>query len=644
MPNNIKNEHVSNDKSTAFVDDKKIYNKKIKPTPKPEQNIGIDTKNVILNNITSEGYSQALDISSIQSFTSVSQSRDQIYTLIDTMCEDSRIASALEIYAQDGTEYNDSGKIIWCESADTAINNYVTYLLETMNADKNAYKWMLNLCKYGDLYLKLYRQSDYDDDELFVNGKSDRQKLNEDVNVIAYSKNDHYTGYVEMMPNPAEMFELVKHGKTYAYVKADISSQSALNKTGDALYTNLMKYKFNRNDVDLHGASDFVHASLEDNTSRTPEEVSIFIPKDEFGIEGKEYNYSVKRGQSVFYSQYKIWREMNLLENAMLLNRVTKSSIVRVVQVEVGDMPKENVGPHLQGIKSLMEQKTALNAGNSMTEYNNAGPIENNVYIPTHGGVGNISTQEIGGDPNVKGLDDINYFKNKLYAGLKIPKQFLGDTDDAAGFNGGSSLAIQSSRYAKTVKHNQNALLQALTDAINLMCIDAGLPEYVNKFELHMVTPTTQEEIDRRSNLQNKVSIARDVMQLLETIPDDTIKLQITKQLISGIINDGEALQLIQNAIDEMEAEKEEQTMKSPEDDGDTKDTDKDTSSDDDIMNLDIGMDEPLDSAIDSFGSDESNNAETAESENTESSNDETAQPLPRPSDLGIDFSDSSNF
>ena len=47
-----------------------------------------------------------------------------------------------------------------------------------------------------------------------------------------------------------------------------------------------MKYKFNINDVDLHGASDFVHASLEDNTSRTPEEVSIFIPKDEFGVEG----------------------------------------------------------------------------------------------------------------------------------------------------------------------------------------------------------------------------------------------------------------------------------------------------------------------------------------------------------------------
>ena len=49
-----------------------------------------------------------------------------------------------------------------------------------------------------------------------------------------------------------------------------------------------------------------------------------------------------------------------------------------------------------------------------MAEYNNAGPIENNVYIPTHGGVGNISTQEIGGDPNVKGLDDINYMVVQL--------------------------------------------------------------------------------------------------------------------------------------------------------------------------------------------------------------------------------------
>lgn len=83
---------------------------------------------------------------------------------------------------------------------------------------------------------------------------------------------------------------------------------------------------------------------------------------------------------------YKIWRELNLLENSLLLNRLTKSSIVRILNVEVGDMPKEQVGPHLLGIKNLIEQKTAINTGTSLNEYNNPGPIENNIYVPVHNG------------------------------------------------------------------------------------------------------------------------------------------------------------------------------------------------------------------------------------------------------------------
>ena len=85
----------------------------------------------------------------------------------------------------------------------------------------------------------------------------------------------------------------------------------------------------------------------------------------------------------------------------MLLNRVSKSSILRAINVEVGGMPKEMVGPHLQGIKSLIEQKTALNVGQAMNEYTSPGPIENNVYIPTRNGKGALSVQQVGGDVNV---------------------------------------------------------------------------------------------------------------------------------------------------------------------------------------------------------------------------------------------------
>ena len=184
----------------------------------------------------------------------------------------------------------------------------------------------------------------------------------------------------------------------------------------------------------------------------------------------------------------------------MLLNRVTKSSIIRLINIEVGDMPKEQVGPFLQRIKALMEQKAAINTGESMSEYNNPGPIENNIYVPTHNGQGTITTGQIGGDFNASPIPDIEYFQNKFFGALRIPKQYFGLTDDAAGFSGGESLAIISSRYAKMVKRIQNTLIQALTSVINLFLIDKKQNSYIGKFTIHMQPPTTKEENDRREN------------------------------------------------------------------------------------------------------------------------------------------------
>ena len=285
--------------------------------------------------------------------------------------------------------------------------------------------------------------------------------------------------------------------------------------------------------------------------NRTEETVDIFLDSDDSN--STPLSYTVKRGQSVFYNLYKIWRELNLLENSLLLNRLTKSSIVRILNVEVGDMPKEQVGPHLLGIKNLIEQKTAINTGTSLNEYNNPGPIENNIYVPVHNGQGAISTQEISGDLNVTGLADIDYFKNKYFGSLRIPKQYFGETDDATGFNGGTSLSITSSRYAKMIKRIQNTLIQAITDVINILLIDKNLNSYINKYQLHMQPPTTQEELDRRDNMSTKVGIATDIMNLLDSIEDSDAKLKILKSLLSNIVDDNEIINIIQEQIEKIE-------------------------------------------------------------------------------------------
>lgn len=429
-----------NNQDSVFTDAPDLYGTKINSVPVPQKNIGIDTNGDFYSALIDGVKSSMVDISKLESFTQVSQNREMMYEVLDTMCEDTTIAAAMEIYAEDSTELAENGRIVWCQSEDESISKYITYLLDVLNVDKNIFKWVYCLCKYGDVYLRLFRTSDMEDglfsaeniskerkdlQEKFEHIDEPENPLNESVTVHAYDANDRYAQYVEMVPNPAEMFELTKFGKTYAYIKAPV--RSGVQKTQTAIDVPVWRYMFKRSDVTVYDATTFVHASLEDDFQRFPEVVDIFLDDDPENVESdSKLSYTVRHGQSILYSVYKLWRSLTLLENSLLLNRLTKSSVLRIINVEVGDMPKENVGKHMMGIKALFEQKSALDTGNMMSEYTNPGPMENCIYVPIHNGIGNITPQQVGGDIDVKGLSDIDYFQNKMFSGLKIPKQYLG--------------------------------------------------------------------------------------------------------------------------------------------------------------------------------------------------------------------------
>lgn len=630
------NELMSNSAAfdTTYTDD--VYGKPMEAVPKPPKNIGIDVDNQLFQNIINAGEASKLDITKLESFLTLSQSRDEIYNMLDAMAEDGSIAAVLETYAEDATEYNDQGQIVWAESSDSNIAKYITFLLDTMCVDKNIYKWVYSLCKYGDLYLRLYRESEtadpvFGEKDSYDNNKRDTlnedvNNLDEDVRVKAYAKSDKYTHYVEAVPNPAEMFELTRFGKTCGYIQAPVGLGISKNVNSN-LQTSYYQYSFKKRDVNVFAATEFVHACIEDNSSRTPEEVRIFLDDDAtLDDNSPSYTYNVKRGQSLLYNVFKIWRELMLLENSVLLNRITKSSIVRVIGVEVGDMPKEMVGSHLQGIKSLIEQKSAIKEGSYLSEYTNPGPIENNIYVPTRNGTGALSTQQIGGDVDVKSLADLDYFKNKLYGQLRVPKQYFGDTDDSTGFNGGTSLSIISSRYAKMVKRIQNTVIQALTDAVNLMLLDKGLSSYINKFQIHMMPPTTQEEIDRRDNLSSKISIVGDIMNNLSDIEDVSSRLKILKSLLSNVITDNEIIDIIQEEIERLESE------------GEVVEESSEVEVEEEPERNDFGGRAPASPARDIGNEINIGGEEGVEEPESEAGN----ETLPNPSELGIDFTDNT--
>lgn len=555
----------------------KSNNMKIKATPKKDPNIGIDTNNAFLTDLTDAIKNSVLDMSKLEGFTGVTQSRENIYRIIDTMSQDSIVFSILSTFAEDSTETNTRGKIIWAEASDGSINNVVNYILNMLNVDKHIYTWAMYLVKYGDVYVRLYRQSDYEKDKVTASIKSPLnenlelldenvdKKLEEDIKIVAYSKNDPYSYYVEAVQDPCGMFELTRHGKTMGYISAPINTQTLQNPS---YITTQLNYKFNKQDVTIYPATEFVHGYLADTSNRTPEKISLYIDKDnvdsEDDVKLSEVTYDVRRGQSILIPAFKAWRELSLLENSILLDRVTKSSIVRVISVEVGDMPKTQVQNHLQSIKSLMEQKSALNTGEYLNEYTNPGPIENNIYVPTRNSVGNISVSQIGGDVDIKSLVDLDHFQNKFFGSFGIPKQYFSEVGDNAGFSGGQSLAITSSRYGKKVKRIQAVLVQLVTDIINIYLMQKGLISYINKFNIKMNTPVTQEEIDKRDSKKSQIEYIQSVANLISDVQTPSIKLQIIKSLLSTVLENEEITALIQEEVDKLkqeEAENEEEEV-----------------------------------------------------------------------------------
>ena len=614
----------NNIEDSVYLTDNSIYGNKIKKvTPEgKESDVGIS--DVMYDNIIQSGINSTLDLSGINSLSQQATTRNEMYNIYDTMCEDGQISAVIKTYAEDATQRNAEGNIVWATSNDSNIAYLINYYIDSLNIDKNIYKWAYSLCKYGDLYIRLYRESEYDD---AIFGKKNRN-LTEDVKIKAFKKNDKYAHYVEMVTNPAEMFELTKFGKTVGFIKSPVDG--VIVKSQNNIDFMNYAYKFKRNDITIYPPTEFVHAAIEDNVSRYEESVNIFLNDSDYDNDNNAYSYTVKRGQSLLSNVYKTWRELQLLEASVLLNRVTKSSIVRLINVEVGDMPKENVAKTLMGIKQMIEQKAAINKGSGMSEYTNPGPIENNVYVPTHDGVGAISTTQIGGDVDVKSLADLEWYLNKLYGSLQVPKNFFSQNDDAAGFNGGQSLTIISSRYAKTVKHVQNILTQLLKDIFNLILLDKGLDSYINNFEVHIQPPVTQEDIDRMENQSTKVQLSRDIMDMLSDIEDAPARLKILKSLMKNIVTDPDIIKELDEQIELAIAEKE--PVEEPEQNN--------TDSDDDSGRFSLKDEDESSITNDSEDTEKSDNdmytdINTEEVDTSEKSYDTI---LPSPDQLGIDL------
>ena len=623
----------------ANIKDSDYVGRGVKAEPLDPPKTNIDTDKNLEDAILTAATNVGLKTDVLESFSTMAQNRENEYELIDTMSMDSIIASALERYAEDITQTNKKGQIFWVESDKAEVAKYVQYLLNKIDFDRNAYKWAYMLTKYGDVYVKLVRNSEFENSFLFGDKKK-KEPLQEDVRLVVNKDSDHYADTLETVRNPGEMFELTKFGKTIGYIKAPVNIQKDFRSNNDI--NSLVTYRMKRNDVDIYAATEFVHGCLETTFTRAEEELDIFMNDEDYEASTNSETFSIRRGAGVLNDLFKVWRQFSLVENSILLSRLTRSSITRAIQMEVGDMSQNQVMNVTSRVKSLLEQKSALEVGSKMSEYVNPGPVENIVILPTRNGKGAINMLQIGGDYDPKTLTDLDHFINKLAGGLKIPKPLLGFTDDNTGFNGGTSLTILSSDYGKAIKKMQKVLTQMVTDAINLLLIDKDKQSMINNFKIKMQTPVTQEEIDLKSDLSNSLRNVSDIMNTLSDVDDNILKTKALKVLLSETLANQDVTNILEDYIKEQEEDKEK-----GDGEGSEESSENNESGLGDLGGGDLGEMSPEEMGFTPMkGAPSTQTEETVEEpmeevesvESEEPTPEEESDNLPSPSELGVDL------
>lgn len=503
---------------------------RIKVVPKPEDLAGLsitDSRDDLAYKQikNAEGDSGSLvDMEAISKFRTLSTDRQERYDEFENLLKDATIAAAIEMYADDATQYNyRTGKVIWAESDDKDIEAAANRLINVLNLNEKAWTHIYALCTYGDVYLRLYRKGDISDYTELVNSQHSGQTA---IRVKPEDDTRKIEEYIEYVDDPATMYDLQVRDKTSGFIKMVNSQVDASNS-----YTKSVTKTLDLSDVNIYDRTSFVHICLSGNIDRHPELIALTDSKT-----NSVTVYKVKTGKSILADAYQAAQTVALLEDSMMLSRVTKSALVRILQIEVGNMPKPEVESLLRRVKNMIEQKMALNKENGVVaSYNSPGPIENIIYVPTKEGKGVITSTNLGGDVNIKDIVDVDYFNNKKLSALKIPKQFL-NYDSPEGLGNGTSLTKLSSRYAHTIMRIQNAYISGITNLLNIYFADKGL-KYINKFTIKMVSPSTLEDTERDEQTQTRLDHASRILEMLEgKVSDEGIK-KVTEWILNNYLN-----------------------------------------------------------------------------------------------------------
>ena len=400
----------------------------------------------------SSGYYKQGLMSPYQQSTDYQAMRLELYYDYETMDTDSIIASALDIYADECTLKDEFGDVLTINSSKDEIKKILHNLFyDVLNIEFNLWPWIRNMCKYGDMYLKL--------------------DITEGVGI---------TNAVPLSP-----YEMLRsEGFDPENPERVTFMQDSSLGGSNIISPSQQKVEYENYEI--------AHFRLLSDTN--------FIPY----------------GKSMLESARKTWKQLTLMEDAMLIHRIMRAPERRIFKIDIGNIPPAEVDTYMERVMAKMKKAPYMkDDGQYDLKYNLENMLED-YYLPVRGGQSGTEIDTLSG-MDFTGIDDIEYLRNRMLAALKIPKAFIGYEE---GIEGKATLAAEDIRFARTIERIQRIVLSEIIKLGIVHLYSQGYKdEDLVDFSLNLTNPSViyeQEKINLWSEKVNVASSMKDLSMLSE--------------------------------------------------------------------------------------------------------------------------------
>jgi hypothetical protein len=250
-------------------------------------------------------------------------------------------------------------------------------------------------------------------------------------------------------------------------------------------------------------------------------------------------------GKSMIESARRIWKQLTLMEDAMLIHRIMRAPEKRIFKIDIGNINPTEVDNYMQKIINKMKKVPFVdkNTGDYNLKYNMQNLTED-FFLPVRGGDSGTSIDNLGG-LEYAATEDIEFLQKKLFAALKVPKAYLSYDESISGK---ATLAAEDVRFARTIERIQRTIVSELTKIAIVHLAAQGIDdiEMVN-FELSLTNASTIYEQEKVNLWSEKVRLASDI-QALKMLSKDWVYSNLFG--MSDVDKDEEKVKLINDLKD----------------------------------------------------------------------------------------------